>query len=171
MKNVIILFLIFGFYNCNSYESSSSIEQIYNLNKGKDFSEFENWTIFLRENESDTYIFDSMPNDKVEARYLVVSKDSLLFKRIFPFQDSIFHSLNAYCSEKQNAKGAFDLDLYSNFKALNVDVISYQQNDSLYLLKKAGIVLLHTKGSTDISTIKQYSNYKKIDANWFYFKE
>lgn len=171
MKNIVILFLILAFQNCNSNELSSEINKIYSLNKEKDFSEFENWTIYLREDESETWLFDYTPNNKIEARYLIIRKDSLLVKSIFPVKDSAFHSLNVYSSGDQYAEDALSLDLYLNFKALKVDAISYLQEDSLYLLKKEGIFLIHTKSPTDISSVKQFCHYKKIDPLWFYSKE
>lgn len=168
MKNIVILLFLLVFHNCNSNELSSEINKIYNLNKEKDFSEFDNWTIFLREEEGATWLFDYTPNNKIEARYLIIQTDSLLVKRIFPLKDSVFHSLNVYASWQQYAEDAFSLNLYLNFRALKIDAISYQQDDSLYLLKKGGIILIHTKKPTDISTFKKFCNYKKIDSYWFY---
>lgn len=171
MKNIVILFFILSFQNCNSNELPSEVNKIYNLNKEKDFSEFENWTIYLRENERETWLFDYTPNNKIEARYLIIKKDSLLIKCIFPVKDSAFHSLNGYFLENRNVEDALSLDLYLNFIALKVDAISYLQDDCMYLMKIKGAVLLHTKIPIEISTVKQFCHYKRIDSHWFYSKD
>ena len=172
MRTSAILFLLLIFQNCNTNEFPSEIKKIYSLNKEKSFSEFENWNIYLREGKSNVYLFDYMLNDKIEARYLVVDKDSIIFKRIFSLQDSVFFSLSTDSLHRHLGKSTISMELYLNFKSLEIDAIFYRQKERLFLLKKDKITLVRTvEPRNNLSDGVHFINYKKIDPHWFYFKD
>ena len=172
MRTLSILILLLIFQNCNSNEFPLEIKKTYLLNKEKNFSAFENWNIYLREGKNNVYLFDYTLNDKIEARYLIIDKDSIIFKRVFPLQDSVFFLLKTDSLHKHSGKSSLSMDLYLNFKSLEVDAMFYRQKEKLFLLKKDKITLVRTMKPIDsISNEIQFVNYKKIDPYWFYHKD
>jgi len=168
MRTMIILIILFQ--GCNLKDLPSEVKEIYSLNKGRDFSAFENWNVYLREGTTNVYVFDYKVIDKIDARYLIVDKDSLMFKQIFPKQDSLFYTLNPDSS--YNGMSLLNVDLYLDFKSLGVDAIFYVQKNKMFLLKKDKITLVRTmKPSDSISDGVQFINYKKIDPYWFYYED
>ena len=172
MRTLAILLLLVIFQNCNSNEFDSDIKKTYFRNKDKDFSKFENWNIYLREGKSNVYILDFELNDKNEARYLIIDNDSIIFKRIFPLQDSIFYLLNTDSLHRPSGKCLLSMDLYLNFKSLGIDAMFYKEKEKLFMLEKDKFTLVHSvKPVESIYNGRQFLNYKKIDMYWFYHED
>jgi len=172
MRTLTILILLLIFQNCNSNEFPSEIKKTYFRNKDKDFSKFENWNIYLREGKTNVYLLDYVLNDKIEGRYLIIDKDSIIFKRIFPHQDSMFYLLNTDSLHRQCGKISLSMNLFLNFKSLEIDAMRYNQKEKLFLLKNDNFTLVRTmKPMEVISNGTQFLNYKKIDLYWFYHED
>ena len=171
MRTLVILFLLFIFQNCNTKDFPSEIKKIYSLNKDKTFSEFENRNIYPREEKRNVYLFDYILNEKIAARYLVVANDSIVFKQIFPLQDTVFYLLNKDTLYSHLKKPIISLDLFLNFKSLGIDAIFYRQKERLFLLKKDKNSLIRlVDPRNNLSDSINFINYQKIDQFWFYFK-
>ncbi|WP_081782494.1 hypothetical protein [Prolixibacter bellariivorans] len=172
MKTLAIFFLLLIFQNCDTKEFPLEVKKIYSSNKEKPFSEFENWNIYLRGGKNDVYVFDYMLNDKIEARYLVTDGEPVMFKRIFPFQDSVFFSLNKDSLHRYSGKSIISKKLYLDFKSLGIDAIFYRPKEKLFLLKKDKVTLVRTvEPQNRLSDSLRVVNYKKIDPHWFYFRD
>ena len=171
MRTSMILLMLLTLPSCNTNDCPSEVEKIYSLNKEKSFSEFENWNIYLREGKNNVYVFDYILKDKIETRYLVVDEDSIIFKQIFPLRDTIFSSLTTDSLHNHSGKPTISIELYLNFKSLEIDAIFYKQKERLFLLKNNKLTLVRTiEPRNNLSDGVNFINYKKIDPYWFYFK-
>jgi len=171
MRTSVILFLLFIIQNCNTNDFPSEIKKIYSLNKDKSFSEFENWNIYPRDGKSNVYLFDHMLDNKIATRYLVVDDDSIIFKRIFSLQDTVFFSLSPDFLYRPLEKTTISLELFLNFKSLGIDAIFHRQKERLFLLKKDKISLIRSVDPrNNLSESVNFVNYRKIDPYWFYLK-
>lgn len=171
MRTLLIILLAIICHSCTSNELPTLIEEIYTLNRAKEFNKFRNWVIYTREGKDNVYLFDYMQNDQIDTRYLVVHNDTVVFKEIFPKKDTVFHVAKIDSLYYDNSN-MLSIDLYFDFKDLEVDEISYLQNEDLFLLKRNGFTLIHSvKPLDNITNIKRFNNYKKIDEYWYYFEE
>jgi hypothetical protein len=158
--------------SCNSDKLINEAEKIYLNIKTKDLDLFKNWNIYLRDGKDNVYLIDNIINDSIESRFLLVTKDSIIYKEILPDQDSVFHKLNTeyFNNNMEQQKELFEL--FVNFKSLGVEEIYYRDNDSIFLIKSGKTVLLYNIGKNeDFIHKKPYNNYKKIEANWYFYQE
>lgn len=168
---ILIIFLLF--VSCQGQidnELSKKAKETYELNKDKEFSCFRNWNVFLRDGNKEAFIFDYIENDQAKSRFLVTeSKDGVIYKQIFPEQDTIFHNLKADTLCESNI---ITLNLYVDFKALKIDALSYIQENDLFLIKVDDQTIIYSiKARENLSDISRFSNYKKMDAHWFYYEK
>ncbi len=168
---ILIIFLFF--VGCQAQvndELSKKVQDTYTLNKGKEFSCFRNWNIFLREGSKEAYVFDYNKNDQTISRFLIAETgDSVVYKQIFPDQDTLFRCLKAdtLCESE-----IITLNHYLDFKSLKVDALSYIEKNDLFLIEVDDQSLIYSiKALESLSDISRFSSYNKIDEHWFYYKK
>lgn len=165
---LVILFLFCNFQCSNTDEKILlKIYDFYNLNKDRDFKNFRNWHIWRRENQAETYIFDYLTDEKIDFRFLVVKdskKGNILYKQITPKRDSLFFELK----ENINDNG-LTLNLYLEFKYLNVDALYYLNEHKMILFEFKSYNILYSEiPNINLLVINRFNKYKQIDSNWFY---
>jgi len=168
----IVFCIIILLTSCNSDKLSFESQKIYNSIRDKDLSEFINWNIYPREGEENVYLFDYLLDQTIKARYLLVIDGNVMYKAIFPANDSIFHILDINCLEKHNDLETQLFNLYTSFNSLDVDALNYNQEDSILILTKGKTILIHILDKNkDVARLKQYKNYEMIDSRWFYYRD
>lgn len=155
--------------NCqgeNQTDLPQQVKDFYSQNKGKDFNIFRNWEISPRDEKDNAYICDYFENDEITSRYLVVDNGKVIFKKIFPIQDSIFQDLidNDLMNPDQ-----ISLSLFKEFKSLKTNSLHFIHQYNLFIFKLDNCSILYSEEKIDdITNINRFSQYKSIDSKWFY---
>lgn len=167
MKLLTIIALILSACSSNQEEIISPKEFI-SLNKGRDFSIFQNWNIYPREVKGDVLVCDYYKEDEVNKRYLVFKNKSgeYIYRNIYPVIDTVSYSLE----KGDSTEGKVSLELINTFNALNIYKLTYITNLNLYLFDLQETTVIYSEKNIDITDLKQYEKYVKIDANWFYYE-
>lgn len=166
MKHLPIIALLTLTMCYSGQKETISPKEFISLNKNRDFSIFQNWSIAPRGDGCDYYIYDYCKEDEVLKRYIVFNDKNgeLVYRTIFPLLDTL-----AYTLEKGEYKeGIVGFELVNTFYLLNIYRLKYVANLNLYHfgLKEASVI--YSEKGIDI-TLTGYENYTKIDSNWFYY--
>lgn len=166
MKLLTIIGLILSACASNQKEIISPKEFV-SINRGHDFSIFQNWKIYPREDKGDVLVCDYFKEDEVDKRYIVFKNKSgeLIYRNIYPVMDTVSYSLE----KGEYIEGKVSYDLINTFNALNIYKLTYVTNLNLYLFDLHETTVIYSEKGIDITDIKQYEEYTKIDANWFYY--
>jgi hypothetical protein len=167
MKFIAIAILIISTCSSGQKKQVSPTEFIF-MNKNGDFSIFQNWKIYPREGKGDVLVCDYYKEDEVNKRYLVFKNNSgeFLYKNIYPVMDTVSHSLEKgnYTNER------IDLELINTFNALNINKLTYVSNLNLYLFDLQETSVIYSEKDINLTDLKQYEKYVKVDSNWFYYE-
>lgn len=167
----IILLLTISISGCQIDRASDEAQRLYLRIKGKDLSEFKRWNVYLREGKDNVFLFDYIPFENLESRYLIVDNDSIIYKEIFPVGDSLFHHLDKDLLVTSCEREKLIKKLFFDFQSLDIDGISYNKKDSIFLFKRGQIMLLNTVAKNiDITRTERYEMYHEIDSNWYYYE-
>lgn len=167
MKYLTIIVLLLSACSSSQKETISP-KGFISLNKNRDFSIFQNWSIAPRGDGCDYYIYDYCKEDEVLKRYIVFNNKNgeLVYRTIFPLIDTL-----AYTLEKGEYKeGQVGFELVNTFNSLNIYKLTYVANLKLYLFNLKETSIIYSEKGIDITDLKQYENYTKIDSNWFYYE-
>lgn len=171
MKILLLCFYLLLNWQCHSTQNelSMGIEEFYKLNKKTDFTNFKYWNIYPREGQKDTYIFDYIPENEIPLRFLIVKDENgvLRYKQIHPRNDLSFLELNDDINEK-----GFSLNLYLQFKSLNIKTLSYVNEYKMILFSFNSHSMIYSENEyNNLNHIVRFSNYEKIDPHWFFYKD
>lgn len=168
--SLIGLFLLFAIDSCGQKNKHDSKEEILILIKNaqtKSIEIFDGWNIWERSNG---IVFNY--EDK-EYELLIISNEEkgLMFKEIFPKQDSTFYPLN----EIDSRSGHYPFkvtdfpDKISLFKELKVNRVESISELNLIMFINEHFSVIFSKKGTDIRKLRRYKEYTEYDNNWYYY--
>lgn len=172
-----LFFILIGIYltldgiiMCQETNSvvSHDIEMVLQQSKDIPIEIFSGLSIWKR---NEGYVIDSVNNN---CRFLVIQKNNeLLFKQLFPEQDTAFHDLNTLYHRQEKYRSAILAfpDLINYFRKLDFDQIISIKNDLVILMVRDDFNLIYTKNEFDNKTTERFRYYTKYDKNWYFYKK
>lgn len=151
----------------SNHDTKNEIHNFIKVAKTTSIEIFDGWSIWKR---SDGFVFDYMDD---EYRLLIIynNKEKVLFKEIFPKQDSVFYPLNEIKS--RTGHYPFDVTDFSDkvflFKKLKVDCVNSIIEDSLTMFVNENYTIIYSENGTDIRELNRYKEYSKHDNYWYYY--
>ncbi|MFA5974076.1 MAG: hypothetical protein WC780_17140 [Lentimicrobiaceae bacterium] len=158
-----LIFLLSIIYSSSVFCQNSKcslkkeINNLIRLNEKESLEIFDSWDIWKR---SSGYVFDY---EDAKYRILVIfdNKENMLFKEMFPLQDSVFSPL----SEIENRKGDYPF-ITSNFankvhlfRLLNVDQLISRPEEGITMFKAEGYTIIYSKTGNDVIGLSKYKEY------------
>lgn len=151
----------------NNTASKNEINNFIKITQKESIEIFEGWNVWER---SDGIVFDFMDN---KYRLLVVCKneEKVLFKEIFPKQDSVFYPLTEIenRSNYYPFRGTNFADKVFLFKKLKADRVNSIIEDSLIMFVNKNFSIIYSQKGTDIRELNRYKGYSKYDNSWYYY--
>ncbi len=152
----------------NAYQESKDsrnidVELILQRAKNVPLEKFSDLIVWKR---NEGYVIDSVNNNF--RLFILQKEDSLLIKRIFPEQDTIFFPLDAIYSTQQRNRLEFS-ELINHFKKLDFDKIISIKSDLVILLVREDINVLYSKNNLDDQISERFRKYTKYDQNWYFY--
>lgn len=164
------LFLISITNSCgqkNNHDSKNEINNFIKITQNEPIEIFEGWDIWER---SDGFIFD-FTDDKYRLLIVNKNKEKVLFKEIFPKQDSVFHPLIEM--ESRSDHYPFRVTDFTDkvflFKKLKVDRVNSIIEDSLIMFVNENYTIIYSEKGTDIRELNRFKEYSKHDNYWYYY--
>lgn len=164
------LFLIIVFDSCGLKELHDSRDEIVNFIKeaqDKSIELFDGWNIVER---NDGYVFNY--KDK-EHTLLIIDHEEmgLMFKEIFPKQDSTFYPLKEILKRSDNYPFKVNdfPDKVMLFKELKVNRVESISELKLIMFINDHFTIIYSQIGTDIRALSRFKEYTEYDNYWYYY--
>ena len=164
------LFLISVTNSCGQKNTNTSKNEINNfikITQNEPIEIFDGWEIWER---SDGFVFEFTD---YKYRLLVVdkNKENILFREIFPKQDSVFYPLIEM--ESRSGQYPFRVTDFAEkvflFKKLKVDRVNSIIENSLIMFVNENYTIIYSEKGKDIRELNRFKDYLKHDDYWYYY--
>lgn len=168
--SLLVLFLISITYSCgqeSDQDTKNEINTFIKIAQTKSIEIFDGWNIWKR---SDGIVFDYM-DDGYRLLIIYDNKEEVLYKEMFPKQDSVFYPLNEI--ESKSGYYPFEVIDFTDkivlFNKLKVDRIKSIMEDGLIMFVNEDFSIIFSQKGTDIRELNRYKGYLEYDKHWYYY--
>lgn len=168
--SLVVLFLITitnSYGQKNKHCAENEINNLIKITENNSVEFFQGWNIWKR---TDGVVFDYLD---VEYRLLIISddKDEVLFKEIYPKQDSVFYPMNQI--DSRSGYYSFEVTNFKDkvllFEELKVDHVKSVIEDGLIIFVNEGFTTIFSQRGTDIRALNKYNEFSRYDKHWWYY--
>ena len=164
------LSLITVFDSCGLKDLHDSRDEIVDFIKeaqDKSIELFDGWNIFER---NDGLVFNY---EDGEHTLLIIDHNEMgmMFKELFPKQDSTFNPLIEILKRSDNYP--FEVDDFPDkvmlFRELKVNRVESISELKLIMFINAHFTIIYSQKGTDIRALNRFKEYAKYDNYWYYY--
>lgn len=151
----------------NMHCDLNEITDFIKITQNESVEIFQGWNIWKR---SDGFVFDYLD---IEYRLLIINddKEEVLFKEIFPVQDSVFYPMNQI--DSRSGYYSFEVNNFNDkvllFEKLKVDRVKSEIEDGLIMFVNEDFIIIFSQKGTDIRALNKYDEYSRYDKHWWYY--
>jgi hypothetical protein len=168
--SIIGLFLLTIANSCdqkNSQVTKNEINSFIEMAQTESIEMFKEWDVFKR---SGGFVFNF--KDKVHVLLLISDEEKgLMFKEIFPKQDSVFSRLIEI--EKRSIQYPFGVTDFGEkvhlYQKLKVDRVNSIIENCLILFINENYTIIYSEKGLDIRELNRFKEYSKYDNYWYYY--
>jgi len=156
--------------SCGQKGNQVTKDDIYDfikITRTKPIEIFDGWDIWKR---SDGFVFNY--KDTVYVLLFIIHEEKeLIFKEIFPQQDSAFYALDEL--DNRSSHFPFMVTDFSDkvflFKNLKAERVNSIIEENLIMFVNEDFTVIFSRKGTDIRELNRFKEYSKYDNYWFYY--